>query len=45
VVNRAYLAPFGSEKRSTFLSERLDFDNCSRFNPVYGNDYSSFCLK
>jgi peptide/nickel transport system substrate-binding protein len=45
VVDRAYLAPFGSEKQATFLSERLDSDNCARFNPVYGNDYSSFCLK
>ena len=45
VIDRAYLAPFGSEKRDTFLSERLDSDNCARFNPVYGNDYSSFCLK
>jgi peptide/nickel transport system substrate-binding protein len=45
VVDRAYLTPFGSEKRATFLSERLDFHNCARFNPVYGNDYSSFCLK
>jgi peptide/nickel transport system substrate-binding protein len=44
-VGRAYVAPFGSAKRGTFLSERLDFDNCVRFNPVYGNDYSSFCLK
>jgi len=45
VVGRVYLAPFGSVKRDTFLSERLDSDNCARFNPVYGNDYSSFCLK
>jgi peptide/nickel transport system substrate-binding protein len=45
VVDRAYVAPFGSAEQDTFLSERLDFDNCSRFNPVYGNDYSSFCLK
>ena len=45
VVDRAYLAPFGSNKQSTFLSERLDFENCSRFSPIYGNDYSSFCLK
>jgi len=45
VVRRAYLVPFGSPTQSTFLSERLDFDNCARFNPVYGSDYSSFCLK
>ena len=45
VVEGAYVAPYGSATRSTFLSERLDFANCSRFNPVYGNDWSSFCLK
>jgi peptide/nickel transport system substrate-binding protein len=44
-VDQAYVAPFGSATRDTFLSERLDFNNCVRFNPVYGNDYSSFCLK
>ncbi|HEY1359680.1 MAG TPA: ABC transporter substrate-binding protein [Thermoleophilaceae bacterium] len=44
-VDSAYVAPLGSETRATFLSERLDSDNCARFNPVYGNDYSSFCLK
>jgi peptide/nickel transport system substrate-binding protein len=45
VVEGAYVAPYGSATRGTFLSERLDFANCSRFNPVYGNDWSSFCLK
>jgi peptide/nickel transport system substrate-binding protein len=45
LVEGAYVAPYGSATRSTFLSERLDFANCSRFNPVYGNDWSSFCLK
>jgi hypothetical protein len=27
------------------MSERMDFENCTRFHPVYNNDYSSFCLK
>jgi peptide/nickel transport system substrate-binding protein len=45
VVEGAHVAPYGSEKASTFLSERMDFENCSRFHPVYQNDYSSFCLK
>ena len=45
VVERAWVAPWGHRKISTFLSERMDFENCSRFHPVYGNDYSSFCLK
>ena len=29
----------------TFFSERMDFENCSLFHPVYFNDYSSWCLK
>jgi hypothetical protein len=45
VVERAWVVPFGHRKLSTFLSERMDFDNCSLFHPVYANDYSSFCLK
>jgi peptide/nickel transport system substrate-binding protein len=45
LVDEAYVAPFGVTKQSTFLSERMDRDNCSRVHPVYGADYSSFCLK
>jgi peptide/nickel transport system substrate-binding protein len=45
VVEDALAVPFGSERRSTFMSERLDLENCSLFHPVYGNDYSSFCLR
>jgi len=45
LVERGHIAPYGHRKLSTFFSERMDFDNCSRFHPVYFNDYSSFCLK
>src|SRR5215211_7130637 len=45
LVERAWIAPYGHRKLATFLSERMDFDNCSLFHPVYYNDYSSFCLK
>jgi peptide/nickel transport system substrate-binding protein len=45
IIDNSYAAPYGSEKLSTFLSERMDFENCSLFHPVYYNDYSSFCLK
>lgn len=45
LVERGEVLPVGSERRSTFLSERLDFENCARFHPVYGNDLSSFCLR
>jgi peptide/nickel transport system substrate-binding protein len=45
LVDRGWIVPYGHRKLATFLSERMDFDNCSRFHPVYFNDYSSFCLK
>jgi peptide/nickel transport system substrate-binding protein len=44
-VEKGYVAPYGSETVATFMSERMDFENCSLFHPVYQNDYSSFCLK
>jgi hypothetical protein len=44
-VEHAYVAPYGTETVATFMSERMDFENCSLFHPVYQNDYSSFCLK
>jgi hypothetical protein len=37
--------PYGHRKLSTFFSERMDFDNCSNFSPVWNNDYTSWCLK
>ncbi len=45
LVEGAWIAPYGHRKLSTFFSERMDFDNCRRFHPVYFNDYSSWCLK
>jgi peptide/nickel transport system substrate-binding protein len=45
LVEEAWIVPYGHTKGSTFMSERMDFENCSLFHPVYNNDYSSFCLK
>ncbi len=45
LIEKSYVAPYGAETVSTFMSERMDFENCSLFHPVYQNDYSSFCLK
>ena len=45
LVERDYIVPYGHRKLSTFFSERMDFENCSLFHPVYFNDYSSWCLK
>jgi peptide/nickel transport system substrate-binding protein len=42
---KAYLLAYGHALTPTFVSERMDFENCTRFHPVYFNDYSSFCLK
>ena len=44
VVEEGYVAPIGTELRSTFLSERLDIENCFRFQPVFGLDLSSLCI-
>jgi peptide/nickel transport system substrate-binding protein len=46
VVNeKAYVVPYGSEKSSSFFSERMDAENCSGVHPVYKNDWLQFCLK
>ena len=45
LVERAWVVPYGHRKLATFLSERMDFENCSRYHAVYFNDYSSFCIK
>jgi peptide/nickel transport system substrate-binding protein len=45
LVERGWVVPYGHRKLSTFVSERMDFENCTKFHPVYFNDYSSFCLK
>jgi peptide/nickel transport system substrate-binding protein len=45
LVEEFHVAPYGHRKLATFVSERMDFENCTRFHPVYNNDYSSFCLK
>jgi peptide/nickel transport system substrate-binding protein len=46
VVNeKAYVAPYGNEKASSFFSERMDFENCAGVHPVWKNDWTAFCLK
>ena len=45
IVENAYMAVYGVERGSIFLSERMDAENCALFHPVYGTDYSSFCLR
>jgi peptide/nickel transport system substrate-binding protein len=44
VVDEGYAAPIGEELWPTFLSERLDIENCFRFQPLFGLDLSSLCI-
>ena len=45
VQDKAYLAPYGTEQSTTFMSERMDIKNCSGVHPYYKNDWLQFCLK
>lgn len=45
LVERAWIVPLGHPRLTTFMSERMDFDNCTRIHPLYQNDYTSWCLK
>lgn len=44
LVERAHLVPIGFQKGTLFVSDRLG-PSCTITSPVYGTDYSSFCLK
>ncbi len=45
VVDDANAVIYGNELSSTFMSDRMDFENCHGVHPVYKNDWSLFCLK
>jgi peptide/nickel transport system substrate-binding protein len=45
LVEGGHIVPYGHRKLATFVSERMDFENCTRFHPVWNNDWSSFCLR
>lgn len=45
IVEGSFNAPYGHRKLSTFTSDRIDFENCAVFHPVFQTDYSRFCLK
>ena len=42
---RAYLLAYGDALGPSFLSERMDFENCDVVSPVYRDDWSQYCLK
>jgi peptide/nickel transport system substrate-binding protein len=45
VVEHAGDIPYGYRKLVNFMSERMDFENCSTAHPVYSHDLTGFCLK
>lgn len=45
LVGKSYIVPYGYRKLTTFLSERMNFADCTPINPQYYNDYSQWCLK
>ena len=45
LLEEAHLVPYGNRKLSVFFSDRIDFDDCTAWHPVYNLDYTSLCLK
>ncbi|HWT94043.1 MAG TPA: ABC transporter substrate-binding protein [Solirubrobacteraceae bacterium] len=45
LVDEAYVAPYGHRKLANFVSERIDFENCTVTHPVYQLDFTQLCLK
>jgi peptide/nickel transport system substrate-binding protein len=43
-IEDAWVAPFGHRELTTFVSERMGVE-CAVVHPVYGHDYTSFCLR
>jgi peptide/nickel transport system substrate-binding protein len=45
LITEAHIIPYGSRRVSVFFSERMNFDDCTVWHPVYGLDLSRLCLK
>lgn len=45
LIENADLAPYGNRKLSVFVSDRINFKDCTVWHPVYNLDYASLCLK
>ena len=45
IVEGAHVAPYGHRKLANFVSENVDFDNCTVTSPVYELDLTQLCLK
>ncbi len=45
IVENADVVPYGHRKLTVFYSDRLDFENCTLWHPVYNLDFTNLCLK
>jgi peptide/nickel transport system substrate-binding protein len=45
LVERAHVAPYGHRKLALFYSERMNFEDCTVWHPVYNLDFTNLCLK
>ena len=45
LLDEAYVAPYGHRKLANFVSERVDFENCTVTQPVFNLDLTQLCLK
>jgi peptide/nickel transport system substrate-binding protein len=44
LVEKAHIAPYGHRKLANFVSENVDFQNCTVTHPVYELDLTQLCL-
>ncbi|MGH2941154.1 MAG: ABC transporter substrate-binding protein [Solirubrobacteraceae bacterium] len=44
-VEGAHVAPYGHRKLAVFYSDRIDFEGCTVWHPVYNLDLTTLCLK
>jgi peptide/nickel transport system substrate-binding protein len=45
LIDEALLAPYGHRKLANFVSERVDFENCTVTHPVYQLDFTQLCVR
>jgi peptide/nickel transport system substrate-binding protein len=45
VVEEAHVVPYGHRKLTVFYSERMNFEDCTVWHPVYNLDFTNLCLK
>jgi peptide/nickel transport system substrate-binding protein len=45
IQQKAYWGIYGNRKQTTFMSERMDFENCKGESVLVNHDWSQFCLK